>query len=249
MFTLCAFESTVSNAQPAPITPVPDGTVAIISNDLRVPTELPNLFACAAMINTAVAPIRVQITSPSLRSLLPFDVSPFANGLVFGSDFDVLPMWDTPLPLVGLEPLNTYVQNSSSVVNRSLVWLSDGAAKPTTGKVYTVRATGAAATVTATWVNTGGLVFSTTLPTGTYQVVGFRAISANMVASRIFFPGYAWRPGVIGEQSEASITSRYFRYGYIGVFGQFLNTVPPTIEVLGVTDTAQTFYLDLIKTA
>jgi hypothetical protein len=70
-----------------------------------------------------------------------------------------------------------------------------------------------------------------------------------MVASRIFFPGYAWRPGVIGEQSESQITSRYFRYGYVGVFGTFLNTVPPTIEVLGVTDTAQIFYLDLIKTA
>jgi hypothetical protein len=249
MFTVVGYESTVSNPAIAPITPLQDGTVAVISNDVRIPTELPNMMSVVAAINTAVAPLRVQITSPSLRSLLPFDVSPIQATALVASDFDVLPFWASPVPLVGLEPMNAYVQNSSSVINRVMVWLSDGPIKPTTGKIYSVRATGAASLVTASWVNSGGLVFSTTLPTGTYQVVGFRAIGPNLFAARIFFPGYPWRPGVVGTATEAYLTAPYFRYGYMGVFGQFLNTVPPTIENWGSVDTAQIYYLDLIKSA
>jgi hypothetical protein len=249
MFTCIGYESTASLPVIAPIKPLQDGTVAVIDNDIRVPTELPNLMSAAVAINSAVAPLRVQITSPSLRSLLPFDVSPIQNGAVMFNDFQQLPFWATPVPLVGLEPLNTYVQNAASVLCRSLLWLSDGPIKPTTGKIYSVRATTTTTLVTATWQQSTALIFATTLPTGTYQVVGLRVIGANLFASRIFFPGYAWRPGTIGQANEARETAPYFRYGYMGVFGQFLNTVPPTLESWGATDTAQIIYLDLIKSA
>jgi hypothetical protein len=249
MFTCVGYESTTSNPVIAPITPLQDGTVAVIANDIRVPPELPNLMSVATAINSAVTPLRVQITTPSLRSLLPFDVNPIQNGALMGSDFEILPLWATPVPLVGLEPMNSYVQNGASVLCRTLVWLSDGPIKPTTGKIYTVRATATTTLITATWQISSALIFSTTLPTGTYQVVGFRAIGPNLFASRIFFPGYAWRPGTIGQATDSAVTAAYFRYGYMGVFGQFLNTVPPTIESWGATDTAQVFYLDLIKTA
>lgn len=249
MFTCVGYESTTSNPVIAPITPLQDGTVAVIGNDIRVPPELPNLMSVATAIASAVTPLRNQITSPSLRSLLPFDVNPIANGSLISSDFEILPFWNTPVPLIGLEPMNSYVQNGASVLCRSLVWLCDGPIKPTTGKIYSVRAVASTTLITATWQISSALLFATSLPTGTYQVVGFRAIGPNLFASRIFFPGYAWRPGTIGQAADASITAPYFRYGFMGVWGTFLNTVPPTIESWGATDTAQTFYFDLIKTA
>jgi len=73
--------------------------------------------------------------------------------------------------------------------------------------------------------------------------------SANGVAARIFFVGYPWRPGVAMVNSEDNNEWGDFRFGQTNVWGQFVNTVPPTIDVLGITDTAQTFFLDLIKVA
>ena len=39
----------------------------------------------------------------------------------------------------------------------------------------------------------------------------------------------------------------YARYGQIGVWAEFDNTVPPTVDFMGITDTAETVYIDLIK--
>jgi len=249
MFTLVGYEQTVSNAVLTAITPIPDGTVAVTGNDIRVPVEVPNIVMAAAMINSVVATPRIQLVSPSLRAVFPVDVSPITNGLVFPGPPGILQMWDTPIPLAGLESLDALAQNGAAVVNRCLVWLADGAIKPTGGKIYTIRATASATLVTATWVNSGALTFASTLPAGKYQMVGLRSLSANQVAARVFFVGYAWRPGVPAGAADATVGWPLFRWGNFGVFGEFLNTTPPTIDFLGVTDTAQTLYLDLIKTA
>ena len=247
MFTLVGYESTVSNAVLTAITPIPDGTVAVISNDIRVPAALPNIINVAAMINSAVATLRVQIVTPSLRAIVPFDVSPIANGLVFGSLPRVDHLWFTPIQLIGLEPMDAFVQNGAAVMNRVFVWLGDGPVKPTTGKIYTLRATATATLATATWVNSGALTFASTLPTGHYQIVGGRSWSANQCAWRFFVPGYSWRPGMPALNAEDNNEWFYARYGQIGVWAEFDNTVPPTVDFMGITDTAETVYLDLIK--
>lgn len=249
MFTTVAYESTASLAALTAITPVPDPTVAVIGNDIRIPVALPNMLGAAAMINSALGTPRMQIVTPSLRALVPFDVNPIINGLTFTNwlAFDNLLL--SPVPLVGLEPMDAFAQNGAAVVNRLVVWLGDGPVKPTTGKIYTIRATSTSTLVTATWVNSGALTFASTLPTGHYQVVGFRAFSTNMVSARIFFVGYPWRPGVTGDASDGTAFNVPFRYGAAGVWGEFDNTVPPTIDTLGVTDTAQTMFFDLIKTS
>lgn len=249
MFTLVGYEQSVSNAALTAITPIPDGTVAVIGNDIRVPTALPNILAAAASINSVAATIRAQIVTPSLRAVIPFDLSPINNGLVFTSLLAITQLWQSPVPLVGLEPMDLLIQNAAAVMNRGFIWLGDGATKPTTGKIYTIRATASATLVTASWVNSGALTFASTLPTGHYQLVGLRSWSANQVAARVFFVGYPWRPGVAAMTSELAIEWPIFRYGGLGVFGEFDNTVPPTIDFMGITDTAETLYIDLIKTS
>lgn len=247
MFTTVAYESTGSFAVLTAITPVPDPTVAVIGNDIRIPVQLPNLLGVACSINSVASAPRAQIVTPSLRAIVPFDVTPIVNGLVFGDGFFMAPLFNTPVPLVGLEPMDAFVQNGAAVVNRVIAQLSDGPIKPTGGKIYTIRATASATLVTATWVNSGALTFASTLPTGHYQVVGFRSISTNQAAARIFFVGYPWRPGIIADTAEGNLQAPYFRYGNWGVWGEFDNTVPPTVDFLGVTDTAETLYFDLIK--
>lgn len=249
MFHLVGYEQSVSNAVLTAITPIPDATVAVISNDIRIPAPLTNICSAATMVNSGAGTVRSQIVTPSLRAIFPVDVSPIANGLVFPSTPPRIQMWDTPIPLQALEPMDALIQNGAAVVNRTFVWICDGPIKPVTGKIYTIRATAAVTLVTASWVNSGALTFASTLPTGHYQCVGLRSESANQCAARIFFVGYPWRPGCIAGAGEATIEWPEFRWGNIGVYGEFDNTVPPTIDFMGVTDAAEIVYLDLIKTS
>lgn len=247
MWTMAGYESTASNAALTAITPIPDPHVTVSGNDIRVPAALPNLLGVATMINSAAATLRSELQSPSLRAVVPFDVSPITNGLVFPSTPGFNQMFFSPVPLVANEGLDAYTQNGASVVNRTFIWLGDGAVKPTSGKIYTVRATATASLTTATWVNSGALTFASTLPAGHYQLVGLRSWSANQCAARVFFVGYTWRPGCIAATAESTIEWPIFRFGGLGVWGEFDNTTPPTVDFMGITDTAETLFVDLIK--
>lgn len=241
------YELSSSLAALTALTPIPDGTVQIQNNDVFVPEKMNQIIAAAAMINSATATLRAQLQAPSLRSTLNFDIGPIKNGLVFGSLPPMNRLYQTPLQLQTNEPLDFFVQNGAAVMNRGFIWLADGPVKPTSGKIFTVRATGAASLVTASWVNTA-ITFGQTLPSGHYQCVGFRAWSANGVCARLFFKNSPWRPGVPMGNLEADDTWMDFRFGNMGVLGEFDNTVPPSVDVMGITDTAQVFFLDLIKT-
>lgn len=245
---LVGYETSASEAALTAITPIPDGTVAVSGNDIRVPVQLPNINFAAASINSATATLRAQIQAPSLRSILNFDVPGIVNGLIYGNLPVCARMWNAPLALQGLEPLDVFIQNGAAVMNRAFLSLCDGPVKPVTGKVFTVRATAAASLVTATWVNSA-LTFLQTLPAGHYQVVGMKVWSANSCAARLFFVGGAWRPGCLTQNTEAQENWVDFRYGNTGVWGEFDNTTPPSIDIMGITDTAEVVYLDLIKTA
>lgn len=245
---LIGYELSGSEAALTAITPIPDPTMAISSNDFRVPKGLNQICAAAALINSAAATLRAQIQAPSLRAVLNYDIGPIANGLVFGSLPQMVRMWDNPLQLQDLEPLDVFVQNGAAVMNRAFLWLCDGPVKPVSGKIYTVRATASITLATATWAN-GSLTFAQTLPAGHYQVVGMRVWSANSNAARLFPVGGAWRPGCLTGNAEANDTWKDFRFGQTGVWCEFDNTTPPSLDVMGITDTAEVVYLDLIKTA
>lgn len=245
---LIGYETSASQAALAAITPIPDPTLRIAGSDFYVPKGLNQVIAAAALINSATATLRAQIQSPSLRATLNFDISPINNGLVFGSLPRINRFFGSPLQLAENEPLDVYVQNGAAVMNRAFIWLADGPITPTKGKIFTVRATGAASLVTASWVNTA-LTFGQTLPAGHYQVVGLRVWGANLVAARLFFVGSGWRPGVPALNTEDNNEWPDFRFGNMGVLGEFDNTTPPTLDCMGVTDSAQVVLLDLIKTA
>jgi hypothetical protein len=243
---VAGYETSASQATPIAITPIPDGIVQIQGNDILVPNVVNNICFATAMINSAAATLRAQLTSPSLRAVVPFDISPIVNGLVFGSLARVLPMGGTPLPLVVAEPLDLLIQNGAAVMNRGFVHFCDGPIKPVSGKAYTVRFTTSITEVTASWVN-GALTFATPLPAGNYQVVGMRYWGANTVYGRLFFKGSFFRPGVPAANAEDNNEWPYFRYGNYGVFDQFNNVTPPSVDAMGITDTAQQGFLDLIK--
>lgn len=247
MLHTIAYELSGSEAALTALTPVPDPTLRVSGNDFFVPADLSYIVYAAGMINSALATLRMQIQSPSLRSTLNFDISPLANGLVFGTTPARMNLFGSPLAISPNEPLDVFAQNGAAVMNRAVLWLADGPVKPTQGKIYTVRFTTSITLATATWVN-GAVTFGQTLPAGHYQTVGMRIWSANGVAARVFHVGSKYRPGIQLANAEANVGWNDFRHGNCGVLGEFDNTTPPSFDMLGITDTAQVGYLDLIKT-
>lgn len=230
------------------ITAVADQCVFTNGNDIRVPKGLANLAAEAAL-SAATGPQYGQVQSPSLRTLANQDITTIAAAAVFANSEQVQRHFDSPRALMEAEALDFAINatGGAAAANYGLVWLADGPVKETTGKIFSVRATGAATLSAGTWVNTA-VTFNTSLPAGTYQVVGFRAIGAHLVAARIVFIGAAFRPGVPGEPSNASQLFPWTRYGKLGVLGQFDVDQPPTVDCLGASDTSQVFEFDLIQT-
>lgn len=229
------------------IAAVPDQAIYTSGNDVRVPPDMLYLLWEAAL-SAQTGPGYGQLQSPSMRELVNQYISKIVNGVTFSAYDQAQQHLMNPRKLVANESVNAAVEatGGAAAANYVLMGMGDGAVKPVTGDIFTVRATGAAALAAGTWVNTP-LTFLDTLPAGSYQVVGMRAQGPNMVAARIVFIGAGYRPGVHAVQGSGSQDMRNSRYGEMGVFGQFDTNQPPSIDCLGITDTSQVFDFDLIK--
>jgi len=246
-FTLVGFsESQAAGASYKEILALPDQHVTVQAEDIIVPPELTNIV-CAAVIGSNVTAAR--IVSPSIRAMIPIDVEPLNRDAEPLSPFTGIDLKANPVALTGLEALNVQASNDATAAVRqtALIWLSDGPIAPVTGKIFTVKATSSTTLTAYTWTN-GAITFAQDLPAGRYQVVGMRAESAGLIAARLVFPGYSWRPGVIGADAVTDLQDEPFRYGRFGVFGEFDHNRPPTVDFLSASaDTSETVYLDLIK--
>jgi len=227
---------------------VPDTMLNVNGDNITIPGALSNIIGEACLIDDASG-VAARIQSPSLRIISNLDVEPIVVGAaVFGSPPEGLMHPLNPTPVVPDEFLE-YLCNSNPAaveVHYGLVWLSDGPQAPVNGNIYTLRATAAIQQTVATWTP-GNMVFGQDLPVGRYQVVGLRVRSTDAVAARLLFHGAAWRPGVPVVNAIGDLDSRWFRYGRMGVFGEFDHNLPPQLEMLGGVAAAQVVLMDLIK--
>lgn len=255
MFTTVAYYELVAIAGVYnALSAVADPHVTVVGDDIRVPS-LPQIVA-AAIGSAGTAPVRSRLVAPSLRRRTLYQITPLniaAAGVVEpGSPQAVLDLRAAPLKLVPTENVNieTLVTALVTDLQWGVLWFADGPIAPVRGEIFTVRATSSVAAVAGTWVNEP-LVFDEDLQAGTYQVVGLRSQSATMIASRlVFVGGSGWRPGALGVDVQADLQHPMFRGGELGVYGEFNEVSPPTIDVLcGAADATQEHFLDLIQTS
>jgi hypothetical protein len=246
-FTLVAYnEDVVAPKTYYTIKAVEDPHLTVKDEDVTVPPELPNIVALA-IISAGVTNARVA--SPSLRSMVVPEIIPVDRASEPSSPAVISDLRTIPIALVGEEALNLELSMDVSTRATGLVWLADAPIAPVTGKMFTVKCTSATTLTPWKWTN-GTLTFTQDLPVGRYQVVGMRAESAGLLAARLVFPGYAWRPGVIGTDARTDLQDEIFRNGKFGVFGEFAHNRPPTVDFLSSSaDTSEIVYLDLIKIA
>lgn len=248
MFHLAAFRQSVNPAGVlVNINAVQDQVLTTQNADLRIPNGYNQLIGAMALINDASA-ARAQLDSPSLRTVFNVDVEPLlANITPAGLQMNYT-MPDTPLPLVVNESLNFQMQSApvGAVEHVGLVMLGDGPIAPVKGNIFTIRATTAIQQAAGVWTN-GNITLGQVLPAGSYQVVGMRVRGVGLIAARLVFVGGTTRPGVAAVQAVTDPDWRNTRFGSIGVLGQFDNTTPPTLDVIGGAAAAQVLLLDLIK--
>lgn len=246
-FTLAAFyESTTGAVTLTKIDALADPHIRVSGDDIWVPEALPTL--AGYMVLTANG-TRARLESPTLRTLVPIDVAPLNLATEPASPPVCVLQPHAPKPVGGGEALNLLVTATAANKIVGLVWFADGPISPAAGEIFTVKATASQTLTAYSWTN-GALTFTETLPSGRYQVVGMRAKSAGLIAARLVFPGFAWRPGCIGCDAYSDIDAPEMRLGKMGVWGEFDHDLPPTVDFLSISaDTSEEVWLDLIKIA
>lgn len=248
MFTLAAWSASVDQAAMAAIAAVADPHLTVQGNDIRVPSWATKLLAVYA---NGVNITQAQLVSPSLRRFVPYDIDPIDISATPSSPAPLVDLFDHPYEFDVDESLNAITAENGAGATRMnvLAWLGDGNRETVSGEILTVRCTSATAAVAFAWTNVA-LTFTNVLPAGRYAIVGLRGESATGIACRLVLPGSGYRPGALMQTTSGRMTDveNRFRYGSAGKFGEFRNTVPPTVDVFaGAADATQTFWLDLIQ--
>lgn len=242
------FEDVDQAAAAADINVIPDDALFAQGDVIRVPNAM-TLLQALAFVSACTTFTSAQLQAPSLRSLANFDILPANRTATPANPPAIAHLGNNPISLAPLESLtyNTNTDHAAAIEIYGFVWLADQPISPANGDIFSIRATAAITLVDGIWTN-GVLTFAQDLPVGDYDVVGFRAESANLIAARLQFPGFPYSPGVLGANAPADVDVPWFRYGMSGVLGSFNSNEPPTVDMIGVTDTAEIIILDLIKT-
>lgn len=246
MFTMVAYSESQDSATLANVAALADPHVRVSGDDVVVPQALTYV---GGVYGIGVSISRAQLVSPSIRRRYPLEVVPVEIATEPADPVKYLHMFSNPIALDPDESLNFQAAENGSGAQQStgIVWLCDGATAPITGaEIFTIRATNTTTLTAYTWSN-GALTFSDTLPAGEYALVGARGSSAGLIAFRFVFSQYAWRPGAIGMDTVGEVGAPIFRFGALGVWGEFSHNTPPTVDFLSLSaDTSQTVDLDLI---
>ena len=249
-FTTVAWQDSVAGTTAyKQMAAVPDQHVRVAGNLIYVPdlNVLEQYYICGGTIGTGA-----YLDSPSIRRQNLIDMSPIVAAVNNADCMGFPDMFNTMIPLIAREGLSIQriESTTTSEVRTAFVFISDGNMNPTQGAIWTIRATATITSILSTWVN-GALTLSQALPVGTYQLVGARCFCATGIVFRLVFPGYAWRPGGLCASAIGAKDPLGQRLGGWGVWGQFTELTPPTIELLAGTAAAQSpvVYLDVIKVA
>lgn len=247
-FHLLAFEKASAGGVTLEDVPgIQDDIIALNqSNHYLLPQDMQVRFAYVLSPNATLA----QISTPHLRQV----ALPAIEPLDIGTNVTSLPAIDWNRPpwcrvMQNDELTMLQSDNAGGAIQKVGImglFVNDNVNVPQ-NEIYTLRATSAVTTNVRTW-STTTITFDQTIAVGTYSIVGMDCIGANVIAARLILPGGGFRPGCLGRTTQATKPDLRFRKGYLGEWGTFTNTAPPSVQLLtsgaGVT---QEIILDVIK--
>jgi len=254
-FTTVAFyESQDAAGAWVDVAAIADQHIQTSGDDLTVPT-LSQVIALAGGVGSGGDQL-ARLNAPSIRDDSRFEIAPLNGGADADAEPDspeaIVDLRDSPLQLQPNEHLNGQIHSDTTAAAAQwiVVWLADGPIAPATGPIFTIRATNTDTLTADAWTN-GNLTLDEDLQVGRYQIVGMRALSAGLVAARLVFrEANNLRPGCLGHDDPQDIQHPMFRYGGLGVWGEFPSNLTPSVDFLSVSgDSDQEVFLDIIRTS
>lgn len=246
MHHLSAYVGSVANGAVDTLLPaIADQTINVIDQRYQFPQTREILMAYAGTPDGTA----VRLSSPSYNRGLQPVIDPIDADTTVGGNLPAIvdytrrgpeiPRLENFGPLIsrgGVGALDCYVA----------LWHTGGFQSAPPGKVITVRGTVNASGAANAW-RLGQWTPDQSLPNGRYAIVGMRVTGANALLARLVFPNQFDRPGTYANVSPNSWNYPSLRFGYGGLFGTFINTNLPQVEVLGFDVIAsQVMSLDLI---
>jgi hypothetical protein len=254
MHHLAAFYASIDSATPTELNTIVDDVLTRSgATRFSVPRDF-NYIQWAAALGPNVT--RARLDSPTLgvqRQTL--EIHPRRRG---GSVFTLanpeLFLPPTPIPLTPTEELSALAAEDASGASAVYVLVALGpATQPNipSGQLRIIRAIGATTLTPNQWT-TVAVTPEQSIEPGTYELVGFIAISATAIAARAIITGQVWRPGLpalAGSEAAALTFNRVpLQELMFEPMGSFDHQNFPQFQFLSTAaDTAETVYLYVIK--
>ena len=231
-----------------PLPAIADQTLNVYNNTYQFLTPRTLMKSFAGVPNGTA----VRLNAPSFAKGFQPTIDPIDGAATIGGTLP--PICD----YMGRGPDIPKQENFQPLITRTggvaadcaiVIWTCPTFVPAPPGKAFTIRMSAAATGAKGQW-NLSSLTPDQNLPNGKFSVIGMRVEGANCLTARLVFPGQAERPGCLCNVDQTSWVYPSFRFGYGGMFGAFINTNLPQIEVLGFGAVASQFvYLDCIQQA
>lgn len=247
MFHLLAYtKSVAAGSTNEDIPGVTDGYATLANNHYVMQRELRLRLAYAQGPNITAA----RLNAPALRAVALPHIDPLE---VSSGPTDVPQVVDyrNLMPIMPrIDELAVETSNNAAAAERHVVglWLDEPGGRPLLpGPVWTIRGTANITSGNLSW-GEGTVTWESTLPAGRYQVAGLDVIGANLVFARLRFPDQTMMPGCLARTNQSNSPHPVFRFGRLGLWGEFESIAPPLLQVFGTAaPTTQIVYMDLIK--
>jgi hypothetical protein len=227
---------------------VPDGSNHPL---MPLPFKLMWAYLCSA---TAT---RAKIVTPKFRPFARPAIRPIEGAANPSLRPQLSENWRNPISfnaVEGIQVISTYT--AAGERRFAILTVGDGNRNIPQMDEYCMRFTSTMTPVVNSWTISGAISFDDPLTAGQYAITGFEMGAAGGVAARLVFPGpqpgnpiMQARPGILVPTTLTAQGTRYFRHGYLGLFGYFESFQPPQFETLFTAATANPEgYLDIVQT-
>jgi len=241
-----AWRKSQADATAEDTTPVTDGIWTIQNGHFLPQVDWQIIYAYFG----AASPIRARFITPTFRQITNPFIRPINPAIVPVDEPNMADYSMSPLRIRGLEELqieSIQTSGGAAVVVVVAGVTRTGFMPAPQGDYYTMRGTGTTTATAGAWSSVA-VTWADTLPRGLFAVIGLEAFGTTMIAARLQFEDQIDRPGGLCQSLVSGNGPPLMRKGRLGIWGKFDSNRMPNVEVLcNAADTAQEFYLDIVR--
>ena len=246
-FHLAGFSASVAASQTdSALTPFADGYLSQGASGLLLPEDM----SVVRQFGAGLGLTQYLLDVPSLRQISQPRYGTVNKALYPVDDAPILILDEYAPSIMRSEGYNYRVTTDATAgpnLTRVFSWLSKSFRPCQRGRSTTIRATATITAVAGSWVQ-GHLTLAQDLPAGNYEIIGCAAYGTGLSALRFRMPGAGYAPGVLAEQAAGEFFLNNQRWGRMGSFGSFQNSLPPVVEIEGASGAITvTVFIDIVK--